>query len=114
MSQLLICNELILRRFILSEALIRRYLQWEASHISIENQMKQFNDQQKFEKALEIFDQYRNDSSIELSRQMITQAIRACTKTGNLRRGMAIHNLISSRIKDDTYMITSLIHFYSN
>lgn len=68
----------------------------------------------KFQKTRELFDQYRSDPSIELSSQMINQAIKACTKTHNLRRGIAIHHLISSQINDDVHIVTSLIHFYSN
>ncbi|CAF4341292.1 unnamed protein product, partial [Rotaria sordida] len=46
------------------------------------------------------------------SSYIITQALKACTQIGDLRRGSTIHHLIPSRIKDNSYILTSLIHLY--
>ncbi|CAF1283904.1 unnamed protein product, partial [Rotaria sordida] len=39
-------------------------------------------------------------------------ALKACAQVRDLQRGMIIHRLISSRIKTDCYISTSLIHLY--
>ena len=75
--------------------------------------MKIFNDQKQFKKVLELFDMYKKNPSVDSSSMIINEALKACTHLSDLRRGMDIHRLFSSQIKDDPYIGTSLIHFYS-
>ena len=75
--------------------------------------MKLFNDQKQFGKTLELFDQYKEHNIGTYSSLTITQALKACAHTGDLRRGLAIHQAISSRVQDDNYILVSLIHMYS-
>ncbi|CAF5031375.1 unnamed protein product, partial [Rotaria sp. Silwood1] len=77
------------------------------------SKMKSLNDNKQFKKALDLFDKY-NKNNIEIySSFIITQALKACASIGDLQRGSTIHHLISSRIKDDYYILASLIHLYS-
>ncbi|CAF4069265.1 unnamed protein product, partial [Rotaria sp. Silwood1] len=76
------------------------------------SKMKSLNDNKQFKKALDLFDKY-NKNNIEIySSFIITQALKACASIGDLQRGSTIHHLISSRIKDDYYILASLIHLY--
>ena len=77
------------------------------------NRMKMLNEQKAYGKALELFDQYKETHSTVLSSFMINQALKACTKTHDLQRGAAIHRLVLPRVKQDSYIATSLIHLYS-
>lgn len=82
--------------------------------VDVGQEMKKLNDQKRFHKALQLFDQYKNANDIKTSAGLIiTQALKACAQTRDLRRGSMIHQLVSSRVKDDSYILASLIHFYS-
>ncbi|CAF4190563.1 unnamed protein product, partial [Rotaria sordida] len=74
--------------------------------------IKLFNDKKQFKKTLELFDKYKENDIKNLSSFIITQALKACAQVRDLQRGMIIHRLISSRIKTDCYISTSLIHLY--
>jgi hypothetical protein len=76
-------------------------------------EMKLINDNKQFEKALELFDKHKKNNIETFSSLIITQALKACTQIGDLQRGSIIHHLVSSRIKDDHYILASLIHLYS-
>jgi hypothetical protein len=76
-------------------------------------QMKLLNEKKQFKKALELFEKYQNKSIETLSSFTITQALKACAQMRDLERGLTIHRLISSRIKNDSYILTSLVHLYS-
>ncbi|CAF3916300.1 unnamed protein product [Rotaria sp. Silwood1] len=76
------------------------------------SQMKLFNDRKEFTKALELFDKYKETNNPIFSSFMITQALKASANIRDFERGSTIHRLISSRIKDDPYILASLIHFY--
>ncbi|CAF5006932.1 unnamed protein product [Rotaria sp. Silwood1] len=83
------------------------------SKFDLGSKMKSLNDNKQFKKALDLFDKY-NKNNIEIySSFIITQALKACASIGDLQRGSTIHHLISSRIKDDYYILASLIHLYS-
>ena len=85
-----------------------------STNINIGKQMKMLNDKKQFEQALHLFDQNNDDNSIKTCSSLtITQALKACSQIGDLQRGRMIHQLISSRVKDDSYILASLIHLYS-
>ena len=75
--------------------------------------MKKLNDEKQFEKALQLFDTCERNATKALSSVVITQALKACTNTRDLQRGVSIHRLVSARLQDDSYILTSLIHLYS-
>ncbi|CAF5011819.1 unnamed protein product, partial [Rotaria sp. Silwood1] len=82
-------------------------------NVNLGEQMKMLNNNKQFERALELFDKYREETTIEkCSNWIIIQALKACTEIGDLQRGSNIHNLLSSRLKHDPYVLPSLIHLY--
>ena len=83
------------------------------SDSTIANRMKRLNEERKFKETLKLFDIYKEKHPRLLSGSIVTQALKACTKNGDLQRGMDIHHLVSSRDKTDLYILSSLIHFYS-
>lgn len=82
------------------------------SNNHVGDQMKLLNDNKQFEKTLELFDKYKEKNIEKWSNWVIIQALKACTKLGDLQRGTSIHHLISSRLKHDPYVLPALIHFY--
>ena len=84
------------------------------SAIDLGGQMKTLNDSKQFREALHLFDTCRETyPEAPLSSNIITQALKACTNTRDLERGGSIHELVSARCKEDSYILTSLIHLYS-
>jgi hypothetical protein len=84
------------------------------SAVHLGNEMKMLNDKKQFRQALHLFDTCRErDPEIMLSSMIITQALKACTHTRDLDRGVNIHRLVAARSREDTYILASLIHLYS-
>ncbi|CAF4518995.1 unnamed protein product, partial [Rotaria socialis] len=75
-------------------------------------QMKQMNDNKQYEKTLKLFDQHKNTNIDMFSSLTITQILKACAHLGDLQRGLMIYSLISSRMKDDSYISASSIHLF--
>ena len=75
--------------------------------------MKTFNDNKQFRKVLELFNKFNEKNINKCSNWIIIQALKACTKIGDIEYGFKIHNLISTRLKYDSYVLPSLINFYS-
>ena len=80
---------------------------------SVGMNMKLLNDKKQFHKALQLFDQCKEQNTGALSSLTVTQALKACAHTGDLRRGLEIHQAIASRTENDDYILASLIHMYS-
>jgi DNA repair exonuclease SbcCD ATPase subunit len=83
------------------------------SEIALGNEMKRLNEKKHFEKVLSLFDTYRQDHAKALPSLIITQALKASTHIGDLQRGIAIDQLLSSGKHEDSYISASLIHLYS-
>jgi hypothetical protein len=79
----------------------------------LSNRMKQLNDKKQFKEALALFDQYKKDNAETSSEFIINQALKACAQSGDLRRGSYIHHHLPSELKNNVYILTSLIHLYS-
>ena len=76
--------------------------------------MKMLNQKKQYAQVLDFFDEHTQEKNIKhLSSSVITQALKASTQLGDLRRGQAIHHLVSSRVKTDCYILSSMIHLYS-
>jgi hypothetical protein len=84
-----------------------------SSDTSLGHQMKILNNTKKFNESLDLFDKHKEKNIKQLSSLVINQALKACAQIGDLQRGSNIHYLISSRIKNDSSVLASLIHFYS-
>lgn len=84
------------------------------SSVNLGKQMKILNDKKQFEKTLILFDSYKEKNFEQDSGLIFTQALKACTQIGDLKRGLNIYHQISPSIKNDNYILTSLIHLYSN
>ena len=76
-------------------------------------QMKLLNDKKQFRKALELFDEYKDKNIGTLSSFTILQALKSCAQIRDLQRGSTIHRFMSSDMKKNSYILTSLIHLYS-
>ena len=76
-------------------------------------EMKLLNDKKEYQKALELFDKMKDKNIEKVSSMMITQALKASTQINDFQRGSNIHQMISSRLKIDNHILTSLIHFFS-
>ncbi|CAF1613721.1 unnamed protein product [Rotaria magnacalcarata] len=72
--------------------------------------MKQLKDSRQFDKTLELFDNYKENNILTCSSLAITQALKACAYTSYLQRGSNIHQLVSSRLKNEFYISALLIH----
>jgi hypothetical protein len=84
------------------------------SDINLANQMKLFNDVKQFRKTLELFNNNKENYNINTcSSTIIIQALKACAQLGDLQSGSNIHHLISSRIKNDSYILVSLVNMHS-
>jgi hypothetical protein len=83
------------------------------SNLDLGNQMKLLNDKRQFKKTLELFNKHEEKNIEKCSSLIITQALKACAQIGDLQRGETIHHLILSRLKNDFYILASLIHLYS-
>jgi hypothetical protein len=77
--------------------------------MNLKTSMKTLIDKHKYQEALTLFDQ----NPISASNTDITLALKACAKLKNLERGKTIHQYISSRSINDSFLNTSLIHLYS-
>ncbi|CAF4030193.1 unnamed protein product, partial [Rotaria magnacalcarata] len=106
-SNILVNNYL---RFVL---LAGRRLASTQSNVNIGDQIKILNDNKQYKKVLELFDEFNEKTIDKCSNWIIIQALKACTQICDVQRGLKIHNLISSRLKRDPYVLPSLIHFYS-
>ncbi len=84
-----------------------------SSDLAIANQMKLLNNEKNYEQALNLFDMHRKNQRKPLLTTTIMQALKACANIGDLQRGIIIHNLVLSRIQNDSYILFSLIDLYS-
>ena len=83
------------------------------SDFDLVNQMKFLNDNKQFKKTLELIDKHKEKNIEKLSNFVLTQVLKACSGIGDLQRGSNIHHLVSSRLKNDSHLLTSVIHLYS-
>lgn len=80
-------------------------------HINTETEMKKLNDRKEFAKAIALFDKYKHQQ-VPTDRAVV-QAIKACTRLGDFKRGVTIHKELSNHSLNDIYIQSTLIHFYS-
>jgi len=103
-------NLSIFRRF--SGLYKTKYLTYSTSSSKTTNlyfSMKKFIDSKQYQKALDLFQQQselRTDVSVNM-------ALKACTKLHDYERGINIEKQLSSDLRNNRFIQTSLIHFYS-
>ena len=83
------------------------------SDSAIGHQMQRFNQEKKFDQALQLFDEYKGNNPRQWSSTIVTQALKACIQIGDFKRGIGIHHRLPSSIKKDRYVSSSLIRLYS-
>ena len=77
------------------------------------NRMKEFNDKKQYQQVLQLFDKNKDQDISKFSSMIITQILKACAQMGDLQRGSIISNVVRHRIKNDSYILASLIHWNS-
>ena len=105
-------NKLFNDRTLSRVAFVKRLINI-SSESDLINQMKLMNNNKQFQKTLELFDKHKKKNLDEYSNLILTQVLKACGGIGDLQRGQTIHHLISSRLENDSYMFTPIIHLYS-
>ncbi|CAF1456583.1 unnamed protein product [Adineta ricciae] len=76
------------------------------------DRLKTLNDGKQFQQALQLFHQHQKNNNETLSSSAIAQGLKSCARLKDIRSGKAIHDLVSSRTKENEYIVTSLIHMY--
>ncbi|CAF1037318.1 unnamed protein product [Adineta steineri] len=106
-------NRLLIPRLSSLTIFVKRSMINIESDFDLGMKMKSLNDNKQFNKSLELFDKFKINNVKSLSNLTISQALKACINLDDVQRGRNIHQLISSRINKDSYILISLIHFYS-
>ena len=83
------------------------------SDFELQRELKRLNDRQQYDKTLALFDTYERNNPVRLSDAIVTQALKACTQMGAFQRGSSLYHSVASRIKGDSYTLSSLIHLFS-
>jgi hypothetical protein len=89
-----------------------RYVTYSTSSLKTTNlyfSMKNLIDSKQYGKALDLFQQ-RSELRTDV---FINMALKACTKLYDYQRGINIEKQLSSHSRDNHFIQTSLIHFYS-
>ena len=82
-----------------------------ANVVNVEIEMKRLNDTKQCSQALTLFDQVQRR---QMPRdQVIVQALKACTRLKDLQYGVNIHKKLSNRSLNNSFIQSTLIHFYS-
>ncbi|CAF1454984.1 unnamed protein product [Rotaria magnacalcarata] len=107
----MIVNKLIITSRVLLIAGIKHSTFIRSIDSDLGDQMKILNDNKQYTKTLELFDRHKENIE-KYSNWVIIQALKACSQTKDIKRGSNIHNLVSSRLKHDPYILPALIHLY--
>ncbi|CAF3847043.1 unnamed protein product, partial [Rotaria sp. Silwood1] len=91
----------------------KRSLNIQSIDHNLGDRMKMLNDNKQYLQTLELIDKHINNIE-KCSNWIIIQTLKACSELRDIQRGSNIHNLVSSRLKHDPYILPSLIHFYKN
>ena len=105
-------NRWVNERFRSALVLVVRQLS-SRCNLHLGDQMKVLNENKQFAEVIHLFNEYRTNDTNVLSNMIIMQALKASTHLGDLQHGIAIHQLISTRVQHDSYFAASLIHLYS-
>ncbi|CAF5134708.1 unnamed protein product, partial [Rotaria sp. Silwood1] len=95
----------------LHQVVAKRSLNIQSIDHNLGDRMKMLNDNKQYLQTLELIDKHINNIE-KCSNWTIIQTLKACSELRDIQRGSNIHNLVSSRLKHDPYILPSLIHFY--
>lgn len=84
-----------------------------STRINIETEMKKLNDEKEFLKAIALFDKHKHKHQEMPTDRAVVQALKACTRLGDVKRGVNIHKELSNHSLNNIYIQSALIHFYS-
>ena len=82
------------------------------SNSDLVNQIQELNDRKQFQKAVALFDRYQQESTEKISAFTVAQILKACGEIGDLQRGLAIFNRLSSVAKNDSIIVRSMINLH--
>ncbi|CAF0865251.1 unnamed protein product [Adineta ricciae] len=93
---------------------IKRSISIQNKEWNLVTQMKLMNNNKQFKKALRLFDEQTSDDKNmkKISSLVFTQVLKSCAGLPDFQRGITIHRIVSNRLDKDSYLLTSLIHFY--
>jgi hypothetical protein len=87
------------------------HVKMSISSFDLDIKMKKLNDQNEFSKSLLLFDKYKTKNPSSMS---LTQALKACQKLEDFKRGHQIIKEYSSSLNvNDYYLLSSMIHLLS-
>jgi hypothetical protein len=75
--------------------------------------MRKFNNRKEYKRALDLFYEYEQKNIRMISDPAINQALKSSTNIKDFQAGSDIYNRYSSRIDKNSFILASLIHFYS-
>ncbi|CAF3847027.1 unnamed protein product [Rotaria sp. Silwood1] len=90
----------------------KRSLNIQSIDHNLGDRMKMLNDNKQYLQTLELIDKHINNIE-KCSNWTIIQTLKACSELRDIQRDSNIHNVVSSRLKHDPYILPSLTHFYS-
>ena len=92
---------------------VKRSIYVPKNEWNLVDQMKLMNKNKQFKQALQLFDKHSNKNINQISNLVLTQVLKSCAGLRDFQRGTMVHNIVSNRLDKDSYLLTSLIHFYS-
>jgi len=98
----------------MSIRLITRRLFSSASYTDLATQMKSFNESKQYRKTLQLFNENIVKRQVSCSRSTMFHVLKACTQLKDPKLSSNIHQMISNKFNNDPYLLSSLIHLYSN
>jgi len=85
-----------------------------STSIKFDIQMKQFNDQKKYQKSIDLFENFLKEKPLsKISRLAIDQAIRALIELKQYQRALEIKQNLSPNLIENVFIRNRFIHFYS-
>ncbi len=85
-----------------------------STSIKFDIQMKQFNDQKKYQKPIDLFEKFLKEKPLsKISRLAIDQAIRALIELKQYQRALEIKQNLSPNLIENVFIRNRFIHLYS-
>ncbi len=85
-----------------------------STSINFDVQMKQFNDQKKYQKSIDLFEKFLKEKTLsEISPFAIVQAIRALTELKQYQRAIEIEQNLSPYLIQNVFVRYRFIRLYS-
>jgi hypothetical protein len=102
---------MFVRRLVNIDQSIVRYfaIVSSSSSVQLNTTMKKFIDAKQYKEALDIYDQHSQPCT-DVTFNLV---LKACAKLFDRERGIEIHKQLSLKSLENSFIQTSLIHFYS-